>query len=32
MAPETRTELVKHFRARNEKLSDLIGRDLSHWH
>lgn len=32
MAPATRAELVKHFRARNEKLSDLIGRDLSHWH
>jgi hypothetical protein len=31
MAPETRGELAKHFWAHNEKLSHLIGRDLSHW-
>ncbi|MDH3913214.1 MAG: sulfotransferase domain-containing protein, partial [Rhodospirillales bacterium] len=31
MAPETRSRLVKHFQPHNEKLSELIARDLSHW-
>jgi hypothetical protein len=31
MAPETRAELADHFQSHNEKLSDLLGRDLSHW-
>ncbi len=32
MAPETRAKLAAHFRPANEKLSALLGRDLSHWH
>ena len=31
MAPETRASLADHFRPGNEKLSALLGRDLSHW-
>jgi hypothetical protein len=31
MRPETRTKLAGYFAPHNEKLSNLIGRDLSHW-
>ncbi len=31
MAPETRESLAAHFRPGNERLSALLGRDLSHW-
>ena len=32
LRPEFRRELVEEFRVDVEKLSELIGRDLSHWH
>ena len=31
MAQDTRANLADHFRPGNEKLSALLGRDLSHW-
>jgi hypothetical protein len=31
MNPETHAMLVDYFRPFNEKLSELTGRDLSHW-
>ncbi|MGA9382251.1 MAG: sulfotransferase [Phormidium sp.] len=31
MNPETRRQLVEHFRLHNLKLSELLGRDLSQW-
>jgi hypothetical protein len=31
MAPETQAELREYFRPDIEKLSNLIGRDLTHW-
>lgn len=31
MAPETRARLTAHFREHNDRLSELLGRDLSHW-
>lgn len=31
MNPETRLEMIKHFEPFNAKLSELLGRDLSHW-
>jgi hypothetical protein len=31
MRPETRTKLAAYFAPHNEKLSNLIERDLSHW-
>lgn len=31
MNPETRKELVDHYREHNERLGKLIGRDLSSW-
>lgn len=29
--PETRDRLVEHFRPRNDRLAELIGRDLAAW-
>ena len=31
MKPETRVQLVNYFRPFNDQLSDLLGRDVSHW-
>lgn len=31
MAPETRARLIEHFRAHNDELAALLGRDLEHW-
>ena len=31
LSPETRRLLVKQFQHENERLAELIGRDLSHW-
>jgi hypothetical protein len=31
MEQATRSRLVDHFREHNERLEDLLGRDLSHW-
>jgi len=31
MRPETRARLVEYFKPHNEKLSELLDRDLSHW-
>ncbi len=29
--PETRTRLVEYFKPYNDRLAELLGRDLSHW-
>jgi hypothetical protein len=31
MNKETRKRLIEHFRSYNDRLSELLGRDLSHW-
>ncbi len=31
MAPKTRAALVEEFRPHNQRLADMIGRDLGHW-
>lgn len=31
MRPETRARLAEYYAPHNRKLSDLLGRDLSHW-
>lgn len=31
MLPETRTRLLEYFRESNQRLSELLNRDLSHW-
>jgi hypothetical protein len=31
MAPATREALAEYFRPHNERLGELLGRDLGHW-